>query len=155
MFSDRLQADYETAFKLAIENINDDTSLLPATQLKVIVNKSATLDAFRNIEMGKSSVRKDVQVTIIFFESQMARYYSLRYISLVVVDGHKHCQVHFSDRISKLGIVFVAMRQLKQFILCWLEFFLQKYILYASLKFRIQHHNFKQNGIFCGLGFLQ
>lgn len=60
MFSDRLQADYETAFKLAIENINDDTSLLPATELKVIVNKSATLDAFRNIEMGKSSVRKDV-----------------------------------------------------------------------------------------------
>ena len=59
MFSDRLQADYETAFKLAIENINDDTSLLPATQLKVIVNKSATLDAFRNIEMGKSSVKKD------------------------------------------------------------------------------------------------
>ena len=67
VFSDRLQADYETAFKLAIENINDDTSLLPATQLKVIVNKSATLDAFRNIEMGKSSVRKDVQVAIIFF----------------------------------------------------------------------------------------
>lgn len=60
MFSDRLQADYATAFKLAIENINDDTSLLAATELKVIVNKSATLDAFRNIEMGKSSVRKDV-----------------------------------------------------------------------------------------------
>ena len=60
MFSDRLQADYETAFKLAIESINDDTSLLPATELKVIVNKSATLDAFRNIEMGKSSVRKNV-----------------------------------------------------------------------------------------------
>ena len=53
MFSDRLQADYATAFKLAIENINDDTSLLAATELKVIVNKSATLDAFRNIEMGK------------------------------------------------------------------------------------------------------
>ena len=60
MFSDRLQADYETAFKLAIENINDDTSLLQSTQLKVIVNNSATLDAFRNIEMGKSPVRKDV-----------------------------------------------------------------------------------------------
>ena len=53
----------------------------------------------------------------------MARYYSLRYISLVVVDGHKHCQVHFSDRISKIGIVFGAMRQLKQFILSCLEFF--------------------------------
>lgn len=85
----------------------------------------------------------------------MACYYSLRYISLVVVDGHKHCQVHFGDRISTIGIVFVAMSQLKQFILSWLEFFLHKYILCASLKFRIQHHNCKHNGIFCGLGFLQ
>ena len=62
----------------------------------------------------------------------MACYYSLRYISLVVVDGHKHCQVHFGDRISTIGIVFVAMSQLKQFILSWLEFFLHKYIPYAS-----------------------
>lgn len=69
MFSDRLQADYETAFKLAIEDINDDTSLLAATELKVIVNKSATLDAFRNIEMGKSSVRKDVCYYSFFPES--------------------------------------------------------------------------------------
>ena len=60
---------------------------------------------------------------IVYFGSRMARYYSLRYISLVVVDGHKHCQVHFSDRISKIGIVFGAMRQLKQFILSCLEFF--------------------------------
>ena len=83
MFSDRLQADYETAFKLAIENINDDTSLLPATQLKVIVNKSATLDAFRNIEMGKSSVRKDVQVAIIFFSRVIWRATTVYGISLL------------------------------------------------------------------------
>lgn len=54
MFSDRLQADYETAFRLAIDKINDDKSILPNTELKVVVNKSATLDAFKNIETGKS-----------------------------------------------------------------------------------------------------
>ena len=54
VFSDRLQADYETAFRLAIDKINNDRSILPNTELKVVVNKSATLDAFKNIQMGKS-----------------------------------------------------------------------------------------------------
>ena len=53
VFSDRLQADYETAFRLAIETVNKDNSILPNTELKVVVNKSATLDAFKNIEMGE------------------------------------------------------------------------------------------------------
>ncbi len=53
VFSDRLQADYETAFRLAIDTINNDKSILPNTELRVIVNKTATLDAFKNIEMGK------------------------------------------------------------------------------------------------------
>lgn len=53
VFTNRLQADYETAFKLAIETINNDNSILPNTELTVIVNKTATLDAFKNIEMGK------------------------------------------------------------------------------------------------------
>lgn len=53
MFSDRLQADYEAAFRLAIYTINNNKSILPNTELRVIVNKTATLDAFKNIEMGK------------------------------------------------------------------------------------------------------
>lgn len=53
VFSDQLQADYEIAFRLAIDTINNDNSVLPNTELKVIVNKSATLDAFKNIEKGK------------------------------------------------------------------------------------------------------
>ena len=55
MFSESLQADYETAFRLAIDTINNDRSILPNTELKVVVNKSASLNAFRNIEMGKLS----------------------------------------------------------------------------------------------------
>lgn len=55
VFSESLQADYETAFRLAIDTINNDRSILPNTELKVVVNKSASLNAFRNIEMGKLS----------------------------------------------------------------------------------------------------
>ena len=53
VFSDRLQADYETAFRFAIDTVNKGKSMLPSTELRVIVNKTATLDAFKNIEMGK------------------------------------------------------------------------------------------------------
>jgi len=60
VFSDQLQADYETAFRLAIETINNEKSVLPNTELKVIVNKSATLDAFKNIEMGKWIIKQTV-----------------------------------------------------------------------------------------------
>ena len=53
VFTDRLQADYETAFRLTVEAANKDKSILPNTELKVVVNRSATLDAFKNIEMGE------------------------------------------------------------------------------------------------------
>lgn len=57
VFSDRLQADYEAAFRFAIDTINKDKSILPNTELRVIVNKTATLDAFKNIEMGKWQIK--------------------------------------------------------------------------------------------------
>ena len=55
MFSESLKVDYETAFRLAIDSINNDSSILPNTELKVVVNRSASLNAFKNIEMGKLS----------------------------------------------------------------------------------------------------
>lgn len=57
VFSDRLQADYEAAFRFAIDTINKGKSMLPNTELRVIVNKTATLDAFKNIEMGKWQIK--------------------------------------------------------------------------------------------------
>ena len=57
VFSDRLQADYEAAFRFAIGTINKDKSMLPNTELRVIVNKTATLDAFKNIEMGEWQIK--------------------------------------------------------------------------------------------------
>lgn len=57
VFSDRLQADYEAAFRFAIDTINKGKSMLPNTELRVIVNKTATLDAFKNIEMGKCQIK--------------------------------------------------------------------------------------------------
>lgn len=57
VFSDQLQADYEAAFRFAIDTINKGKSLLPNTELRVIVNKTATLDAFKNIEMGKWQIK--------------------------------------------------------------------------------------------------
>ena len=60
VFSDRLQADYEAAFRFAIDTINKGKSMLPNTELRVIVNKTATLDAFKNIEMGKWQIKPSV-----------------------------------------------------------------------------------------------
>lgn len=57
VFSNRLQADYEAAFRFAIDTINKGKSMLPNTELRVIVNKTATLDAFKNIEMGKWQIK--------------------------------------------------------------------------------------------------
>lgn len=53
VFSDSPRVDYEDAFRLAIDTINSNNSILPSTKLRVIVNKTATLNAFKNIEMGK------------------------------------------------------------------------------------------------------
>ncbi|KAJ7372454.1 hypothetical protein OS493_018961 [Desmophyllum pertusum] len=60
VFSDRLQADYEAAFRLAIYTINNNKSILPNTELRVIVNKTATLDAFKNIEMVQYLIHQGV-----------------------------------------------------------------------------------------------
>jgi len=60
VFSDRLQADYEAAFRFAIDTINKGKSMLPNTELRVIVNKTATLDAFKNIEMVQYLMQRGV-----------------------------------------------------------------------------------------------
>ena len=60
VFSDRLQADYEAAFRFAIDTINKGKSMLPNTEFRVIVNKTATLDAFKNIEMGKWQIKPSI-----------------------------------------------------------------------------------------------
>ena len=71
VFFSCLQADYETAFRLAIDRMSSDKVISPDTELKVVVNNSATLDAFKNVEMGNSlPLTSSIFVNDMFFVCQ-------------------------------------------------------------------------------------